>query len=115
MSLPESAAETASTDSEIKEPSILDATRQAISKARPDAQGFKSIQGRGIVLLKIAPNSIDRTLRLLTRLFTLAETEAYRPKISETGLDLAAEDVTIAFGIEELPRKKRRTSPPQLS
>lgn len=105
MAAPGAAAATASNDAEQVEPSILGATRRAISKARPDAQGFASAQGRGIVSLKIAPDSIDRALRLLSRLFALAETEGYRPKISDTGLDLAAEDVSIAFGVEERPRK----------
>lgn len=105
MNLPDTAAATAPTDSDVKEPSILSATRRAISKGRPDAQGFKSSQGRGIVPLKIAPNSIDRALQLLTRLFALAETEGYRPKVSDSGLDLATEDVAIAFGVEERPRK----------
>ncbi|WP_316395232.1 hypothetical protein [Bradyrhizobium sp. 33ap4] len=105
MNLPLTAAATASTESDATEPSILGATRRAISKGRPDVQGFKSSQGRGIVPLKVAPNSIDRALQLLTRLFTLAETEGYRPKISDSGLDLATEDQAIAFGIEERPRK----------
>ncbi|MCC8971581.1 hypothetical protein [Bradyrhizobium brasilense] len=105
MNLPVTAAATAPTESDVTEPSILGATRRAISKGRPDAQGFKSSQGRGIVPLKVAPTSIDRALQLLTRLFTLAETEGYRPKISDTGLDLATEDQAIAFGVEERPRK----------
>lgn len=105
MNLPEVPAAAAPADSDLKEPSILSATRRAISKGRPDAQGLKSSQGRGIVHLKVAPNSVDRVLQLLTRLFALAETEGYRPKISDNGLDLATEDVAIAFGVEERPRK----------
>jgi hypothetical protein len=89
----------------VEEPPILGATRRAISKARPDAEGFTSAQGRGIVSLKIAPGSINRALQLLGRLFALADTEGYCPKVSETGLELAAEDVSIAFGIDERPRK----------
>lgn len=105
MNLPEPAAATALIGSEVKEPSILRPTRRAISKARPDTQGFKTSQGGGIVPLKIAQGSIDRALHLLSRLFALAETEGYRPKASDTGLDLAAEDTAIAFGVEERPRK----------
>jgi hypothetical protein len=101
----EPAAATGLTDSRVEEPPILGATRRAISKARPDAEGFTSAQGRGIVSLKIAPGSINRALQLLGRLFALADTEGYCPKVSETGLELAAEDVSIAFGIDERPRK----------
>lgn len=105
MNLPDAAAVATPTAPDMKEPSILSATRRAISKARPDAQGFTSSEGPGIVPLKVAPNSIDRTLQLLPRLFALAETEGYHPKISDTGLDLATEDVSISFGVEERPRK----------
>ncbi|MCK1564294.1 hypothetical protein IVB08_10020 [Bradyrhizobium sp. 173] len=92
-------------DSRVEEPPILGATRRAISKARPDAEGFTNAQGRGIVSLKIAPGSANRSLQLLARLFALADTEGYRPKVSDAGLELATEDVSIAFGIEERPRK----------
>ncbi|MBR0724182.1 hypothetical protein [Bradyrhizobium manausense] len=105
MILPAPAAATISTSSQIKEPSILGPTRRAISKGRPDVQGFKSSRGRGLVPMKVAPNSIGRALQLLSRLFALAETQGYRPKISDVGLDLAAEDMAIAFGVEERPRK----------
>ena len=81
------------------------ATRRSIARARPNDQGFATAQGRGIVPLKIAPTSIDRALRILTRLFSLAEIAGYRPKISETSLVLATEDVSIAFGLEEHPQK----------
>ncbi|WP_375790693.1 hypothetical protein ACE102_25440 [Bradyrhizobium sp. vgs-9] len=89
----------------VEEPPVLAATRRAISKARPDAAGFTSAQERGIVSMKIAPGSADRSLQLLARLFLLAETEGYRPKVNESGLELAAEEISIAFGIEERPRK----------
>lgn len=93
------------TDFPVEEPPILGATRRAISKARADAAGFTSAQGRGIVSLQIAPGSADRALQLLARLFALAATEGYRPKVCDTGLEFATEDVSIAFGIEERPRK----------
>jgi hypothetical protein len=59
----------------VEEPPILGATRRAISRARPNAEGLTNAQGRGVVPLKIAPGSTDRTLQLLARLFALAETE----------------------------------------
>lgn len=105
MKASELAVAEGATGSLVEELPSLGATRRAISKARPDASGFTSAQGRGIVSLKIAPGSADRSLQLLARLFALADTEGYRPKISDTGLELATEDVSIAFGIEERPRK----------
>lgn len=89
----------------LEEPSILNATRRAISGARPDQQGFATAQGRGIVPLKIAPKSIDRGLRVLTRFFALAQIDGYQPQISNSNLVLDTEDVSIAFGLEEKPQK----------
>ncbi|WP_440639798.1 hypothetical protein ACSHT2_00155 [Bradyrhizobium sp. PUT101] len=105
MTASEPLAATGLTSSRVEEPPILGATQRAISKARPDAEGFINAQGRGIVSTKIAPTTVDRTHQLLARLFVLAETEGYRPKVSENGLELAADDVSIAFGIEERPCK----------
>jgi hypothetical protein len=102
--VPELAASTR-TDTRLEEARILGATRRDISKARLDEQGFATAQGRGIVSLKISPRSIDRALQVLTRLFCLAEIEGYRPKISAAGLDLATDDVSIAFGLQEQSQK----------
>ncbi|UFW90525.1 hypothetical protein BjapCC829_19115 [Bradyrhizobium barranii] len=95
----------AATYSPVREPPILSATRRTISKARPDTTGFASVQGPAIVSLRIAPASADRALQLLASLFALAETEGYRPMARETGIELATDDVSIAFGVDERPRK----------
>lgn len=105
LGAPELATAPAEAVTELKEASILGATRRSIARARPNDQGFATAQGRGIVPLKIAPTSIDRALRILTQLFSLAEIGGYRPKISETSLVLAKEDASIAFGLEEHPLK----------
>lgn len=85
----------------LREPSALAATRRAIEKARPDGQGFAAIQGAGLVPLRIAPASIDRALSILSRLLALAESQGYRPRITDAGLALAIDDETVSFGIEE--------------
>lgn len=99
------ASATINPEIEMEEPSILSATRRAISRARPDDQGFATAQGRGIIPLKIAPKSTDRALRVLSRLFALAQIDGYRPQINDTNLVLAAEGASIAFGLEEQPQK----------
>ncbi len=48
------------------EPAILAATRKAISKAKPDSQGFVSASGRGVVAMKIGPASLERAIGLLS-------------------------------------------------
>jgi hypothetical protein len=76
-------------------------TRRAISRARPDEQGFAAAQGRGIVPLKVAPASIERGLQVLSRLLELAETHGYRSQVTDSGLILAVDDESIDFRLEE--------------
>lgn len=89
----------------IAEPPCLAATRRAISKARPDDQGFAAVRSKGVVPLKIAPASIERGIRVLSQLFALAETQGHLPKATEDGLVLIVENESIAFGLEEQPEK----------
>ncbi|MFG1307053.1 hypothetical protein V5F34_23285 [Xanthobacter autotrophicus] len=89
----------------IVEPPYLAATRRTISKARPDSQGFALARSKGVVPLKIAPASIERGIRVLSQLFTLAETQGHLPKATEDGLVLIVENESIAFGLEEQPEK----------
>lgn len=89
----------------IVEPPSLAATRRAISKARPDDQGFATAQSKGVVPLKIAPASIERGIRVLSQLFALVETQGHLPKATEDGLVLIVENESVAFGLEEQPEK----------
>ncbi|WP_186389147.1 hypothetical protein [Stappia sp. TSB10P1A] len=89
----------------IDEPPCLTATRRAISKARPDDRGFASVRSKDVVPIKIAPASIERGIRILSQLFTLAETQGHLPKATEDGLVLIVENESIAFGLEEQPEK----------
>jgi len=89
----------------IVEPPSLSATRRAISKARPDDQGFAIVRSKGVVPLKIAPASIERGIRILSQLFALAETQGHSCKTTESGLVLVVENESIAFGLEEQPEK----------
>lgn len=83
----------------------LAVTRRAISKARPDDQGFAIVRSRGVVPLKIAAASIERGIRILSQLFALAETQGHLPKVTENGLVLVVENESVAFGLEEQPEK----------
>lgn len=89
----------------IVEPPSLAATRRAISKARPDDQGFAAVRSKGVVPLKIAPASIERAIRVLSQLFTLAETQGHLPKATDDGLVIIVENESIAFGLEEQSEK----------
>lgn len=89
----------------IVETPSLTATRRAISKARPDDQGFAIGRSKGVVPLKIAPASIERGIRILSQLFALAKTQGHLSKATEDGLVLVVENESIAFGLEEQPEK----------
>lgn len=89
----------------IVEPPFLAATRRAISKARPDEQGFASVRSQNVIPLKIAPASIERGIHILSKLFALAETQGHLPKATEDGLVLVVENEAIPFGLEEHSEK----------
>ncbi|UHD46480.1 hypothetical protein LUX29_04485 [Aureimonas altamirensis] len=89
----------------IAEPPCLAATKRAISKVRPDDQGFAAVRSKGVVPLKIAPASMERGIRVLSQLFAFAETQGHLPKATEDGLVLLVENESIAFGLEEQPEK----------
>ena len=87
-------------DAPAEHPTLLP-TRRAIGKARPDARGFASVSGRGIVPLTISPNSSERCLRVLSSLLSLAEAQGYVPRTTDSGLVLAVDGEPVAFGIDE--------------
>ncbi|MET3649829.1 hypothetical protein [Phyllobacterium ifriqiyense] len=95
----------------VESPSLA-ATRRAISKARPDDQGFAAIRSKGIVPLKIAPASIERGIRVLSQLFALAESQGHLPKATENGMVLVVEKEPIVFGLEERPEKTLHQATP---
>ncbi|TIV73129.1 MAG: hypothetical protein E5V89_01870 [Mesorhizobium sp.] len=87
------------------EAAVLNATRRAIYKARPDGEGFVAARGRGVVPLKIALPSIERGLQVLSRFLVLAETQGFRPQVADNGLDFVVDGESVAFGLEERPGK----------
>ncbi|RWD31310.1 MAG: hypothetical protein EOS22_04615 [Mesorhizobium sp.] len=93
------------TEAHAVEAAVLNATRRAIYKARPDEEGFVAARGRGVVALKIALPSIERGLQVLSRFLALAETQGFRPQVADNGLDLVVDGESIAFGLEERPGK----------
>lgn len=87
------------------EPPVLIATRRALAKARSDRMGFASVQGKGIVTLKVAPVSADRALAFLTQLLVKAEAQGFVVRAGDDGIALVADGEPIAFAIEELTDK----------
>ena len=94
---------------EVGDHKALAATRKAITKARPDAEGFVMAKGQGAVALKIAPASIDRAMALLSRLLRLAEAQGHGSKAGEGGLKLEVGGEPIGFGLEERPSQSPHT------
>src|SRR5262249_44574365 len=93
---------------------ILAATRRAMSKARPDKEGFVTASAAGIVPLRVGPWSLDRALRILSRFLALAKLQVYNPKATDTALVLVVDGEPVAFGIEEQPQKTY-TNPHRMS
>lgn len=87
----------------------LTATRKALTRAKLDDQGFASIQGRGLIAMKIAPASADRAIALAGQLLRLAEAQGFAREISETGLALVVDEEKVAFSLEE-----RSDQPPHI-
>src|SRR5205085_10514368 len=79
----------------------LAATRKALGRAKPDAEGFVSIRGRGRLAMKIAPASARRAMALAGRLLRLAEGQGHRPEVTDSGLTLVVDGEPIALSLEE--------------
>lgn len=79
----------------------LAATRKALARAKPDHQGFASIQGPGLIAMKVAPASADRAIALAGQLLRLAEAHGNKWEVTENGLALVVDGETIAFSLEE--------------
>lgn len=87
-------------DDEVADVPALAVTLRTIRKARPDAEGFHSAGGRGVVPLKIGPAVIDRSVTLLARFLELAGTQGYQTKVTDEGLVLLVDGEPIAFALE---------------
>lgn len=87
----------------------LAATRKALTRAKPDYQGFASIQGRGLIAMKVAPASFDRAIALVGLLLRLAEAQGHAREITETGLTLVVDAEKIAFSLEERSEQSPHT------
>lgn len=83
---------------EVKE---LVATNPAVSKAKPDRLGFISVNGPGLVSLKIGHASSARALMMLNNLLIFAETQHYKPHATEKGFALVVDEEMIEFGLQE--------------
>lgn len=78
----------------------LAATLRAIQKDRPDHEGFVAAKGRGVVPLRVAPASVDRSILLLAQFFSLADSQGFKPKATAEALVLVVDGETIGFSLE---------------
>jgi hypothetical protein len=88
-------------DPDVGDHPALAASRKALTRAKPDHQGFASIQGRGLIAMKIAPASNDRAIAFAGLLLRLAEAQGHARDVTETGLTLVVDGERIAFSLEE--------------
>lgn len=87
------------------EPPILSPTRKALSKARADSLGYIAVNGPGILPVKIAPGSTDRTLQILARFLALSHSQGHTAKFTQTGLVLVVNAEPIEFAVQERATK----------
>ncbi|MFZ3005364.1 MAG: hypothetical protein WA047_04260 [Phenylobacterium sp.] len=83
----------------------LAATRRALSRARPDGDGFASVSGAGIVPTKAGLASHPSALAFLTALTCAAEARGWCLQSTPDRAHLVVEGEPIAFRLEEQPTK----------
>jgi len=85
------------------------AADKALRKARPDGEGFLSLQGEGVPAIKIGPDSIERAIRILD---TLAKAVLDRgwTLAAKTGWLITIEEENFAVHLSE--GRDRRTHVP---
>lgn len=80
-------------------PSLV-ATLRALKKARPDHQGFVVARGRGVVPVRVGPQSVDRSLLLLAQFLTAAGSQGFVPTVTDDALTLVVEGEPLGFALE---------------
>jgi len=83
-------------------PSLV-ATLRALRKARPDHQGFVVAKGRGVVPVRVGPQSVDRSILLLAQFLAVAGSQGFAPTVTDDALTLVVEGEAIGFGLEAQP------------
>jgi hypothetical protein len=79
----------------------LAATRKALTRAKPDARGFASGSGRGVVPFSIAPANAGRPIAFLDQLFRVVEAQGHRVEVAEQGLILRIDEEPVAVALDE--------------
>lgn len=83
----------------------LAATRRALSRARPDGDGFASVSGQGIVPIKAGLASHLSALAFLTALTSAAEARGWSLQSTPDRARMMVEGEPVASRLEEQPTK----------
>ncbi|MDO8914003.1 MAG: hypothetical protein Q8N10_04565 [Phenylobacterium sp.] len=83
----------------------LAATRRALSRARPDDDGFVSVSGAGIVPIKAGLASHPSAITFLTALVAEAEARGWSLQATPNRVHLMIAGEPVAFRLEEQPTK----------
>lgn len=83
-------------------PALLRA-RKALTRARPDEEGFVTVVGKGILPSTLAPASIDRGIGWLSLLFQTLELHGYGRRKTDDGLLLEVNGELVGVSLVEQP------------
>jgi hypothetical protein len=86
-------------------PAVLEATRKAWLRARPDSAGFLHIQGKGVVGAVLGEPSVERALQFLARFVRAAEGQGHTVRRTDAGVILEVAGGAIGFKLDEKPRE----------
>lgn len=78
-------------------------TRKALSRARPDGEGFVTVLGKGILPSTLAPASIDRGIGWLSLLFQTLESHGHGWRRTDEGLLLELDGELVGVSLVEQP------------
>lgn len=90
-------------------------TRKALTRARPDGEGFVTVVGKGILPSTLAPASIDRGIGWLSLLFQSLEAQGHGWRRTDDGLLLEVDGEVVGVSLVEQPdRTLHEPSPKEL-
>ena len=96
---------TVSADTPAVPPPLLARTIRVLEKAKPDREGFISVNGAGLVSMRISPLLTKRAITIATALIQAAEQRGYQPACAAGGLSLAIQGESLEMSIQERPEQ----------
>lgn len=101
--------------SDVEDP-IVAKSIAMLREAKPDEQGLVSIEGRGLIEIRIAPTSIDRVKLALNRIAAAADTQGFKFKKADERVVFSDGHTDLPFRLKEtVSRTKHEATPAELA